>query len=91
MTANLQTTANLTVKQAAILMNVSERSIYMVKKVLRLRPDLKNEIAAGKLSINAAHRIATNKLNPTSWDRLLTAWNAASAADRLRLWEAVHD
>jgi hypothetical protein len=57
--ANLQ--SRLTVKQEAKLMNVSERLVYMAGKVLRLRPDLEPEIAAGRMSINEAHRIATGK------------------------------
>ena len=57
MTANLQ----ITVKQAAKAVNVSERSVYMAKAVLRLRPDLEAQIMAGEMSLNQAHQIATGK------------------------------
>lgn len=83
MTANLQ--PRMTVRQAATLMNVSERSIYMARAVHRLRPDLAMEIDAGRLSVAAAHRIATGKGKPTSWDRLVAAWNSATDDDRARL------
>jgi hypothetical protein len=73
------------VKQAAELMKVSERGIYMARKVLRLRPDLEPEIMAGRMSINEAHRLATAKAKPTSWDRLVKAWNSATDEDRERL------
>lgn len=85
-TANLQTPS---VKQLATLMNVSERAIYMARKVGRLRPDLIAEIDAGKMSVNEAHRIATGKAKPTSWDRLVTAWNNASEDDQARLALAI--
>lgn len=74
----------LTVKQAARLMNVSERAVYMAAKVQRLRPDLAEEIRAGRMSTNAALRIAEGKSKPTSWDRLVRAWNNASDDDRRR-------
>lgn len=82
-TANLQ--ARITVKQAALLMNVSERSVYMARKVHRLRPDLAALIDAGQMTLNEAHSIATCKAKGTPWDRLVSAWNAASDADRSRL------
>lgn len=85
-TANLQT--GLTVKQAAKAMNVSERSVYMAMKIVRLRPDLEPLIAAGKLTLHKALKIAEGKdqeAKPTSYDRLLKAWNAATDEDRERL------
>jgi hypothetical protein len=80
-TANLQTKA-LTVKQAAALMNVSERTIYTARKVLRLRPDLARECEAGRMSLHEAHRIACCKPKATSWTRLVSAWNNATDDDR---------
>jgi len=82
-TAKLQPV--LTVKDAARLMNVSERLIYMAMAVYRLRPDLADEVDAGRMSVAKAHRIATGKAKATSWDRLLTAWNNATDDDRGRL------
>jgi hypothetical protein len=81
--ANLQ--PRLTVKQAAVMLNVSERLIYMAGKVQRLRPDLGDKVMAGEMSLNEAHRIAIGKRRATSWDRLLTAWNSATDEDRARL------
>ncbi|MEX0319029.1 MAG: hypothetical protein AB3N21_13810 [Ruegeria sp.] len=82
--ANLR--PRVTVKQAAELMNVSERSVYLARAVNRLRPDLATEIEAGRLSINEAHRIATGKSKPTCWDRLVKAWSAASPAEQKRFY-----
>ena len=75
----------MTVKQAAELMNVSERTVYMAKKVLRLRPDLEPEIMAGKMSLAEAHRIAIGRPKPTNWNRLVRAWCAATDDERARL------
>lgn len=83
MTANLQ--RRLTVKERAALVNVSPRLISMADKVVRLRPDLEPQIMAGTMTVNQAHRIATGATKPTSWDRLVTAWNNASDDDRARL------
>lgn len=65
-------------------MNVSERMVYMARKVARLRPDLRPEIMAGRMSVNEAHRLAANRTKPTSWDRLVSAWNSASEDDQGR-------
>lgn len=81
MTANLQ----ITVKEAARIMNVSERSVYMMRKIMRLRPDLIPDIEAGTLTINAAMDKINKKPPQTSWERLVKAWNAATEEDRIRL------
>jgi len=86
-TANLQPV--LTVKVRARLMNASERMVYMAGAVLRLRPDLADEVDAGRMSVSMAHRIATGKAKASSWDRLLTAWNNATDDDRGRLVFAI--
>ena len=52
--ANLQT--GVTVKQAAKIMNVSERSVYAANRIRRDCPDLVPQIEAGTLSLNAAYR-----------------------------------
>ena len=82
-TANLQ--PRMTVKQAARLMNVSERMIYMVGAIQRRSPHLGAELEAGRISVNEAYRLVTNKPKPTSWDRLLAAWNNSTEEDRGRL------
>jgi hypothetical protein len=76
----------MTTKMAATIMNVSERSIYMARKVMQLAPHFEGEIMSGKLSLNEAYRLVTNKPKPI--DRLLRAWNAASNEDRLKLIRA---
>jgi hypothetical protein len=84
MTANLQ--PGLTVKQAAQLMNVSERSIYKVRELQRTgRDDLCDAIMRGEMSIHAALKIA----KPEKYDRrpdtlkaLRRAWNAATEDER---------
>jgi len=54
-TANLQ---SLTVKQAAALMNVSERSVYLARRVCREGiPELEQEVMAGRLNIHCAVRL----------------------------------
>ncbi|RIK92084.1 MAG: hypothetical protein DCC73_13365 [Proteobacteria bacterium] len=81
MTANLQ--KGLTVKQVAAIMNVSERSIYMARKIIRLRPDLEPQLASGKLSLNAAMKIVDGKARPKNrYASLVRAWNACSEDER---------
>ena len=79
-TANLQ--SRPTVRQAALLMNVSERSVYMAAAVQRLRPDLAAELDAGTMTVAAAYGEATGKRKETPRDRLLRAWNNATEDDR---------
>lgn len=81
MTANLQ----ITVKEAARIMNVSERTVYMSRKIARLRPDLVPAIEAGALTLNAAMAQIDERPKQTSWERLVKAWNAATEDDRIRL------
>ncbi len=58
MTANLQA-KGLTVKQAAQLMNVSERSVYYARKLARSgRQDLCGRVERGELRISAALKLA---------------------------------
>ena len=66
-------------------MNVSERSVYMARTVMRLRPDLLAEMQAGRVSVAEAHRQARGKRKPTSWDRLVATWDSATDEDRARL------
>lgn len=77
--------SRMTVKQAARVMNVSERSVYTARAITRLRPDLVPAIDAGTMSLAEAHRIATGKSKATAWGRLASAWNNASDDDRARL------
>lgn len=75
----------MTVKDAARVMNISERTVYKASKVRQLRPDLGEELMAGRMSMDEAYRIATGKPKETSWDRLARAWNSATDDDRWRL------
>lgn len=73
-----------TTKQLAEAFNISERIIYMARAVRRLRPDLAAKCEAGEMKLGEAYRITKGKAKPTSWDRLLRAWNNASEDDRGR-------
>lgn len=84
-TPNLQ--KRTTVKQAAELWNMSERKMYMARAVMRLRPELWPELEAGRMSMNKAYCIATGKTKPTSYDRLVRAWNNASNDEKMRFLE----
>ncbi len=83
MTANLQT--NFSVAEAAKLMNVSERSVYMARKVQRSgRQDLIDAIEKGEISVNKAVSMLENKPKPTKYDRLVKAWGACSEEEKAR-------
>ncbi len=89
MTANLQT--KITVMEAAKLMNVSERSIYMASKVLRSgRQDLIDALEKGELSINKAVSMLENRPKLTKYDRLVKAWNICSEEEKSRFLVAVN-
>jgi hypothetical protein len=83
-TANLQSMPRLTIKQAAKLMNVSERLVYMCKRVRRLRPDLYERIERGELSVNAAMRIVDGTKPQDRFAALCRAWNRASDDEQAR-------
>lgn len=88
-TANLQST-RVTVKQAAAAMNVSERMVYMAMSLMRSgRPDLVRRVEAGEIDLHKALSIAEGrqKTKPTSFDRLVKAWNSATDDDRQKLLE----
>ena len=89
MTANSQ--AKVTVKEAAKLMNVSERSVYMARKVLRSgRQDLIDALDKGEISTNKAVSMLENKPKPTKYDRLVNAWNASSEDEKARFLVAIN-
>jgi hypothetical protein len=61
--ANLQ--SGLTVKQAARALNVSERMVYMARRIVRSgRQDLITACTRGELSVNAAVRIIDRDRRP---------------------------
>lgn len=63
-TANLQTPRTLvTVKQAAEMMNVSERLVYMIAWVEQNAPDLIPAVEQGNLSVHAATQIAKARMH----------------------------
>jgi hypothetical protein len=82
MTANLQ--SPMTVRQAARLMNVSERSVYMAGRILREAPDLEPEINAGRLSLHAATRLLDERQGRARSvePALRKAWRLASPEER---------
>ena len=75
-TANLQARPQrrLTTRDAARLMNVSERMIYKIRQILRVRPDSGPLMRNGSMNAHEAWRIAFAKPKPTSWDRLVKAF-----------------
>jgi hypothetical protein len=81
----------LTVKQAAALMGVSERMVYMAKAVLRLRLDLETDLATGAMSMREAYRIATGRKKQTGLDRLVTAWRNAADDERVQFMAIICD
>ncbi|MBO9168342.1 hypothetical protein [Rhizobium sp. L245/93] len=87
MTANSQ---KMSVKHAALVMNISERSVYTAKKIACLRPDLVPKIESGELSLNAAMAMINPKPSASNYDKLVKAWNSASEHDRLKLIRALN-
>lgn len=84
-TANLLPRLALTVKDAARLMNVSERSVYMARRVLRARPDLADAIMRGELSLHAAAQIVGGAKAPDHFAALCRAWKGATEDEQARL------
>ena len=86
MTANLQ--GRVSVRDAARLMNVSERTVYMARELLQTgRADLCAACERGEISLLAALRAA----KPEKYRRapnpgtLVKAWQRASEAERQAL------
>ena len=86
MTANLQ---SMTAKEMAKRLGISERQLHKGSEVLRRRPDLFEKVMAKEMSMHAAYREARGESKPTSWKRLVTAWNNATDAERAKLIEQV--
>jgi hypothetical protein len=86
-TANLQ----MTVRDAVKLMNVSERLVYMSRRVVRSgKLDLVDAINRGDMTTHATLRIIEGpEPPPDRYDALVQAWNAASEEDRRRLLDAI--
>ena len=83
MTANLQ--AKVTVKEAAKLMNVSERNVYNARRLIRTgRADLIAAVKRGDMSTNKALTLAGEKQPASAYQRLIRAWNACSEDEQGR-------
>jgi transposase-like protein len=81
-TANLQ--GWVTVREAARLMNVSERSIYMARQLLRSgRGDLVQAAERGEISLHAALQVIAPKRPKDGLAPLIRAWNSATETERL--------
>jgi len=79
-TANLQ---SLTVKQAARVMNVSERSVYDAGKLIATgRTDLIEKVERGEMRLNRALILAGVRAKPKKGNTLLNAWRKASESER---------
>ena len=82
----MQKRPHMTVKQAAQLMNVSERQVYLARELVATgREDLVDSLMAGRMSLPAALRIA----KPEKYDRrrnryhdLVRAWNSCTEDQR---------
>ncbi|MDE2397506.1 MAG: hypothetical protein KGM91_18900 [Burkholderiales bacterium] len=79
-TANLQ---GLTVKQAASIMNVSERGVYDARRLIRsARADLIAEVEAGRMSLNRALMLAGERALRSGLAALRNAWSRATPDER---------
>jgi hypothetical protein len=84
-TANLQSMEKLTVKALAASQNISERTIYYARRLMRSgRDDLVQAVQRGEMTINAALRIIDGPKPIDRYANLVKAWNAASDDDRAR-------
>ena len=88
-TANLQ--PRMTVKAAAKVMNVSERTVYMARRVHRSgRQDLIEACQRGEMSLNAALRAIDGQTRPDDgYTALCKAWNKATEDEQGRFLIAV--
>jgi hypothetical protein len=85
-TADLQ--SRLTVEQAAQHMNVSERMVYLARKLLRSgRDDLVAAVERGDLSLNAAISKLAERPKPDGYAALCRAWQKATHQERCRFME----
>ena len=88
MTANLQT--GMTVKQIAKVMDISERSIYSARRLIRTnRTDLIEAVDRGNMSVNKALSIAGLKQPTSAYQRLIRAWNSCREDEKERFLVAV--
>ena len=70
----------ITVKQAARVMNVSERLVYMARRIRHEAPDLAPAIEAGHLSLHAATRQLDARQGRTQ--TMQRVWHRATTAER---------
>ena len=89
MTANLQPKL-FTFKQAAMIMNVSERMVYLAAKLMRSgRADLIAAVERGELSMHAALKQLEPPRRADTLGPLVRAWNAATLEEREALVAAL--
>ena len=80
----------MTVKRDAADLNVSERMIYMCRRLRRSgRDDLVAACDRGEMTVHRALQIAENTPKPTRLDKLFTAWRLCSSEDRKRFLIAI--
>jgi hypothetical protein len=84
-TANLQKPKSA--KEWAKHLGISERQMHKAGEIMRYRPDLMPKVTAKEMSLHAAWLEATGREKDTSWDRLVRAWNSATAEDHARFLE----
>ena len=99
-TAKLQS-PRLTVKQAAAIMHVSERTIYKARELVRTRrADLEAEVMAGRLKLDAALKLARPEKygdgrnykpgDDGRYSALVRAWNRCSDEERALFTAKLH-
>lgn len=81
----------VSVREAAQMMNVSERSVYQAKELQRCRPDLAAQCKSGELTIREALRIA-NPVKYAKRDKVqqwLASYRAWDSETRARALDAL--
>jgi hypothetical protein len=86
-TAHVQ--SRITVKQAAQILNVSERGVYNACELMQTgRADLIDRVWAGEMSVRGALKLAKPEkyapkpVSEVRYDALVTAWNACTEDQR---------
>jgi hypothetical protein len=71
-------------------MNVSERAVYMGRRIVRSgRSDLITAIERGEMSLNAALKIINGPKPPDGYSALCRAWNKATEDEQARFLAAL--
>lgn len=84
--------SGLTVKQAAQLVNVSERSVYDARRLMRSgQTELIQQVGSGQMSLHRALLIAGLKKPPRKAANLQSLWLRATATERREFLDWLSD